>query len=64
VFYDGGSWLYGGQTVGQIAAVYGWPYVLWGCVGAWFSGGWYDSGAVNYINGVKTALAQRTWLGY
>jgi hypothetical protein len=63
-FYDGGSWLYGGQTVGQIAAVHGWPYVLWGCVGAWFSGGWYDSGAVNYINGVKTALAQRTWLGY
>jgi hypothetical protein len=44
--------------------VHGWPYVLWGCVGAWFSGGWYDSGAVNYINGVKTALAQRTWLGY
>lgn len=63
-FYDGGSWLYGGQTVRQIAAAHGWPYVLWGCVGSWFSGNWYDSGAVNYINAVQTALAQRTWLGY
>jgi hypothetical protein len=24
-FYDGGSWLYGGQTVRQIAAKHGWP---------------------------------------
>jgi hypothetical protein len=48
----------------QIAAARGWPYVLWGCVGSWFSGGWYDSGAVNYIHKVHTALAQRTWLGY
>ena len=63
-FYDGGSWLYGGQTVRQIAAAHGWPYVLWGCVGSWYSGSWYDSGAVNYINAVQTALAQRTWLGY
>lgn len=63
-FYDGGSWLYGGQTVGQIAAAHGWPYVLWGCVGSWFSGSWYDSGAVTYIGNVQTALAQRTWLGY
>jgi hypothetical protein len=63
-FYDGGSWLYGGQTVRQIAAAHGWPYVLWGCVGSWFSGSWYDAGAVNYIHNVQTALAQRTWLGY
>ena len=63
-FYDGGSWLYGGQTVRQIAAAHGWPYVLWGCVGSWFSGNWYDSGAVNYIDNVQTALAQRVWLGY
>ena len=63
-FYDGGSWLYGGQTVRQIAAARGWPYVLWGCVGSWFSGSWYDSGAVGYINNVQTALAQRVWLGY
>jgi hypothetical protein len=63
-FYDGGSWLYGGQTVRQIAAAHGWPYVLWGCVGSWYSGSWYDSGAVTYIDHVQTTLAQRTWLGY
>jgi len=63
-FYDGNPWLYGGQTVRQIAAVHDWPYVLWGCVGAWFSGSWYDSGAVRYIGLVTTALAQRTWEGY
>ena len=61
-FYDGGSWLYHGQTVRRIAAAHGWPYVLWGCIGSWFSGDWYDSGAVNYIGDVQTALAQRTWL--
>jgi hypothetical protein len=64
-FYEpGGSWLYNGQTVGQIAAAHGWPYVLWGCVGSWYSGSWYDSGGVNYIHNVQLALAQRTWLGY
>jgi autotransporter family porin len=64
-FYEpGGSWLYNGQTVRQIAAAHGWPYVLWGCVGSWYSGSWYDSGAVSYIHNVQLALAQRTWLGY
>ena len=63
-FYDGGSWLYTGQTVRQIAAAHGWPYVFWGCVGSWYSGSWYDAGAVTYISHVQTALAQRTWLGY
>ena len=63
-FYDGGAWLYHGQTVRQIAAAHSWPYVLWGCVGSWFSGDWYDSGAMNYIGNVQTALAKRTWLGY
>ena len=62
-FYDGGSWLYHGQTVRQIAAAHGWPYVLWGCVGSWYSGDWYDSGAVNYIGNVQTALAQRDLAG-
>jgi hypothetical protein len=52
-FYDGGSWLYGGQAVRQISAAHGWPYVFWGCFGSWFSGGWYDSGAVNYIQTSK-----------
>jgi Big-like domain-containing protein len=63
-FYDGGSWLYGGQTVTQIAAVHGWSYVLWGCIGQWFSGHWYDSGANDYINKVQSKLAQKTWLSY
>jgi hypothetical protein len=63
-FYDGGAWLYGGKTVRQIAAARGWPYVLWGCVGSWYSGSWYDAGAVTYIQKVKTALARRTWRGF
>jgi hypothetical protein len=35
-----------------------------GGVRSWFSGSWYDGGAVSYINRVQTALAHRTWLGY
>lgn len=35
---------------------------LWGCLGRWYSGGWYDQGAVNYIQKVKTALAEKAWL--
>jgi hypothetical protein len=62
-FYGGGGWLYG-QTVGQIAAANGWDYVLWGCIGYWYSGGWYDSGAQSYINSVKGYLANRTWLTF
>lgn len=41
---------------------------LWGCLGAYYSGGWYDgnaaveySGANWYIERVKFHLAQRTW---
>ncbi|HYO56165.1 hypothetical protein [Archangium sp.] len=40
----------------------------WGCVGAWFSGDWYDgdenvpySGAKPYIKEVRQRLAERTW---
>lgn len=33
----------------------------WGCMGHWYSGSWYDPGALNYIAAVKVALAQRTW---
>lgn len=58
--YDGSGWLYP-QSVTQMAAQNGWDYVLWGCVGAWFSGDWYSSGAQNYINTVKGHLANRTW---
>jgi autotransporter family porin len=34
----------------------------WGCVGWWFSGGWYDAGAITYIGQVKAILAARTWV--
>jgi hypothetical protein len=36
--------------------------MMWGCVGWWYSGHWYDSGAVNYISQVKGYLAAETWL--
>jgi hypothetical protein len=35
--------------------------MMWGCVGWWYSGHWYDSGAVNYINQVKGYLSAQTW---
>jgi hypothetical protein len=35
---------------------------LWGCVGNWFSGGWYDDGAVSYIQEVQDNLNNKTWL--
>jgi hypothetical protein len=60
-FYDGGSWLYNGQTIQQVIATNGADYALWGCVGSWFSGGWYDTGAQNYITSVKTHLSNRDW---
>ena len=36
--------------------------MMWGCVGWWYSGGWYDSGALNYISQVQGYLAAETWL--
>ena len=35
--------------------------MLWGCMGAWFSGSWYDSGALSYISSVKNAVANKPW---
>lgn len=35
---------------------------LWGCIGRWYSGGWYDGGAVNYIYKVRSILSRKTWL--
>jgi hypothetical protein len=50
--YEGGvSWLGNGYAAGD----------LWGCLGNYYSGGWWDSGAANYVNEVQSALAQRTW---
>lgn len=39
------------------------PGDLWGCMGQWFSGGWYDAGAISYISSVQNNLANRVWLG-
>lgn len=46
------TWLGNGYAAGDI----------WGCVGAWFSGNWYDSGAQAYISSVKQYLANKQWL--
>jgi hypothetical protein len=35
--------------------------MLWGCMGDWFSGGWYDAPALKYIAEVKSLLAQKVW---
>ena len=35
---------------------------FWGCLGHWFSGGWQDEGALNYVSDVKAAKKQRIWL--
>jgi hypothetical protein len=33
----------------------------WGAVGNWYSGGWYDSGAINYIQQVQQYLHSQPW---
>ncbi len=33
----------------------------WGAVGNWYSGGWYDSGAIQYINQVQQILHDQPW---
>ena len=35
--------------------------MLWGCIGQWYSGGWYDSGAIGYIQQVQQYLSDQTW---
>jgi hypothetical protein len=36
---------------------------IWGCVGSWYSGQWYDSGALQYIQSVRQNMQQQPWLG-
>jgi hypothetical protein len=60
-FYDGGHWLYGRQTIKQVIAAKGFRYAFWGCIGAWYSGDWYTSGAVHYIMQVQTNRARKSW---
>ena len=42
-----------------------WPNMnnadVWGWVGSWYSGQWYDAGAVSYITSAKRHLANRRW---
>lgn len=35
---------------------------IWGCLGRWYSGGWYDQGAIHYINQLKEEVANKEWL--
>lgn len=35
--------------------------MLWGCMGDWFSGSWFDPGALRYIAEVKNDQAARVW---
>jgi hypothetical protein len=35
---------------------------LWGCVGLWRSGGWYDGTAANYIQEIQLIRDTRNWL--
>lgn len=35
---------------------------IWGCLGRWFSGDWYSQASLDYIQRVKDALAEKTWL--
>jgi hypothetical protein len=34
---------------------------IWGSLGYYYSGGWYDAGARRYIARVSRHLAERTW---
>jgi len=61
-FYDGGNWLYGGKSVKQLTAAAGFGHVLWGCVGAWYSGDWYSNDALGYIARVEHNLTRKAWL--
>jgi hypothetical protein len=36
--------------------------MMWGCVGWWYSGGWYDAGALTYISQIKGYLRAQPWL--
>ena len=46
------TWLGNGYKAGDI----------WGCVGAWFSGRWYDRGAQAYISSVQHFVGEKPWL--
>lgn len=37
---------------------------LWGCVGRWYAGAWYNDPARGYIARVQQALVAKPWLGW
>jgi hypothetical protein len=60
-FFDGSPWLYDGDSMADVVAEHGAEFALWGCVGSWFSGYWYDKLARPYIAKVKEHLRARSW---
>jgi hypothetical protein len=56
------SYMIGEAPSGYAAYPKGTPeQMMWGCVGWWYSGHWYDSGALNYISQVQGYLSAQTW---
>lgn len=35
---------------------------IWGCIGRWYSGGWYDQDAIRYINSVQAKFSGKAWM--
>ena len=35
---------------------------IWGCLGFWYSGGWYTQGAISYISTTRQNYEQKLWL--
>ncbi|MFZ0680841.1 Ig-like domain-containing protein [Candidatus Binatus sp.] len=57
------SYMVGEAPSGYPAYPNGTPdQMMWGCVGWWYSGHWYDSGALNYISQVQGYLSSEPWL--
>lgn len=54
------SWLKGAGTYPGLER--GQDYTIWGCVGAWYAGQWYNGPAQSYIAKVKKKLTKKEWL--
>jgi hypothetical protein len=56
------SYMVGESPAGYPSYPNGTPeQMMWGCVGWWYSGHWYDSGALTYISQVQGFLSDQTW---
>lgn len=56
------SWLNGSGSYPGLDR--GLDYAIWGCVGAWYSGGWYNGLAQGYIARVKKVAIKKPWLNW